>query len=216
MSIHALILGATGATGKDLLKLLLDDDEFTQVDIFVRRTVDIKHDKLKVHLIDFDKPEEWKQFVNGDVLFSCLGTTLKTAGSKSAQWKIDYDYQYAFAQAARDNGVPNYILVSAAFASPGSLFFYAKMKGQLETAVTALGFPGLTIFNPPTLIRKGTDRPGELSGIKMISFLNKIGLFRSQKPMPTEVLAKAMIKAAKDRQVGLYKFKPAEIWQKAI
>jgi uncharacterized protein YbjT (DUF2867 family) len=99
--MHALLIGATGATGKDLLDLLLKDDDFHRVDIFVRRDVDSNHEKLNVHVIDFEKPDQWKHLVRGDVLFSCLGTTLKAAGSKEAQWKIDYDYQYEFAKAAR-------------------------------------------------------------------------------------------------------------------
>src|SRR5215213_8400607 len=147
--MHALLIGATGATGKDLLQLLLNDGAFHRVDIFVRRRLDVQHEKLKVHIIDFDKPAQWSQLVKGDVLFSCLGTTLKAAGSKEAQWKIDYDYQYDFAKAARENGVDNYVLVSSSGASPDSLLFYPRMKGQLESAVTSLGFAKLSIFNPP-------------------------------------------------------------------
>src|SRR5690606_10772270 len=98
------------------------------------RSLDIRHEKLHVHVIDFDKPEQWERLVDGDVLFSCLGTTLKAAGSKEAQWNVDYGYQYAFAKAARNNGVNSYVLVSASNASPSSPFFYAKMKGKLEEA----------------------------------------------------------------------------------
>ena len=211
--MHALLIGATGATGKDLLHLLLQDNAFHRVDIFVRRNLDIQHEKLKVHVIDFDKPEQWKHLVKGDVLFSCLGTTLKAAGSKEAQWKIDYDYQYQFAKAARENNVHSYVLVSADFASPNSFFYYSKMKGQLEVAVKALGFPKLTIFNPPVLIRKNSDRPAEVAGWKVIKFFNKIGLFRSQKPLPTEILAQAMINAAKSNVSGVSTYKPQDIWQ---
>ncbi|MEH7549743.1 NAD(P)H-binding protein, partial [Neobacillus vireti] len=109
--MHALLIGATGATGKDLLDLLLKDDSFHQVDIFVRRNLDVQHEKLKIHVIDFDKSEQWRYLVKGDVLFSCLGTTFKTAGSKEAQWKVDYDYQYQFAKFARERNVNNYVLV---------------------------------------------------------------------------------------------------------
>jgi uncharacterized protein YbjT (DUF2867 family) len=83
--MKALLVGATGATGKDLLDELLKDDSIQQVDIFVRRELAIVHKKLTIHLIDFDKPEQWNYLVKGDLLFSCLGTTLKAAGSKEAQ-----------------------------------------------------------------------------------------------------------------------------------
>jgi uncharacterized protein YbjT (DUF2867 family) len=212
MMKHALVIGATGATGKDLLDLLLKDDAFQRVDIFVRRQPDLQHVKLKVHIIDFDKPEEWKDVVKGDVLFSCLGTTLKAAGSKDAQWKIDYDYQYEFARAARENRVDTYVLVSSSNASADSFIFYSKMKGQLEEAVKALGFQSLTIFNPPILVRKNSDRAAEVTGLKVIRFLNSLGLFKSQAPLPTEVLAQAMINSAKGNKTGFQSLEGKEIW----
>lgn len=111
--MKALLIGATGATGKDLLELLLKDEEIHQVDVFVRRELNTKHEKLNTHIIDFDNPEEWKHLVKGDVLFSCLGTTLKLAGSKEAQWKIDYEYQYQFAKIAKENNVNSYVGVGS-------------------------------------------------------------------------------------------------------
>ena len=104
--------------------------------------------------------------MKGDVLFSCLGTTRKDAGSKAAQWKVDYDYQYSFAKAARENGVECYVLVSAMNASSNSGFFYSRMKGELDDDVTKLGFPRLLIFKPPSLIRKGSDRNMEKMGLR--------------------------------------------------
>ena len=202
--MKVLIIGATGATGKDLLELLLKDEEINQVDVFVRRELNVKHEKLTTHIIDFDKPEEWKHLVKGDVLFSCLGTTLKLAGSKEAQWKIDYEYQYQFAKIAKENNMNTYVLVSAANASSKSLIFYSKMKGQLEDDVKALKFLKTIIFNPPLLIRENTDRKMEVLGAKMIIFLNNLGIFRSQKPLSTKRLAEAMLKSVKVLKNGDY------------
>ena len=213
--MHALLIGATGATGNDLLASLLKDPSFHQVEVFVRRNLNVIHEKLKVHIINFDKPEEWKHLVKGHVLFSCLGTTLKTAGSKQAQWKIDYDYQYQFAKAAKENNVPCYVLVSSVSASPDSTIFYLKMKGQLEVAVKALNFPSLHIFNPPVLIRKNSNRFAEVAGWKLIKLLNKIGLLRSQKPLETETLAQAMLNAAKRNISGATYYKNQDIRQMA-
>lgn len=195
--MKALVIGATGATGKDLVKQLCQDSDFDEIDIFVRRGSDFHNEKVKAHLVDFDHPEEWKHLVKGDVAFSCLGTTLKSAGSKENQKVIDYDYQFNFAKAAKENNVQDYILVSAYGASPDSKIFYSRIKGELEEAVKNLKFEKTTIFKPGMLERKNTDRNGEVFGLKIIKFLNKLGLFKSQQPLPTEVLAKAMIVASK-------------------
>jgi uncharacterized protein YbjT (DUF2867 family) len=210
--MHALLIGATGATGSDLLDRLLKDPAFDRVDIFVRRKPDLQHAKLSIHVIDFDKPETWQQLVKGDVLFSCLGTTLKAAGSKEAQWKIDHDYQYQFAKAAADNHVARYVLVSSAYASPDARLYYPRMKGKLEEAVKALGFSRIVIFRPPTLIRKGTDRPMEGIAVKVLQFFSQLGIFRSQRPLPTEILAQAMINVSKTNDAGMVIYEASDIW----
>lgn len=133
--MKAIVIGASGATGSQLVQQLLADENYTQVRIFVRKSTVLSHPKLQEFVIDFDKPEQWRAEVQGDVLFSCLGTTLKTAGSQQAQWKIDYDYQYQFAEIGRNNGVANYVLVSSFGANAASKAFYTKMKGQLDEAV---------------------------------------------------------------------------------
>jgi dTDP-4-dehydrorhamnose reductase len=56
--MKALVIGATGATGKDLVQQLLNDKDFEAVDIFVRKPIDIQNDKLNVHVVNFEKPEE--------------------------------------------------------------------------------------------------------------------------------------------------------------
>ncbi len=213
--MKALLIGATGATGKDLLHLLLADDTFSRIDVFVRRPLSVQHEKLHVHVIDFDAVEQWQELVTGDVLFCSLGTTLKVAGSKEAQWKIDYDYQYNFAKAARANNVPKLVLVSAALASATSIFFYNKMKGQLEEAIQALDFPRLSIFNPPALIRKDSDRPGEALAIKVTKWFNKIGLLTKQRPLPTEILAQALLHASLNQNEGFHRYAGEEIWKYA-
>ena len=195
--MKALVLGATGAIGKDLVEQLLSDDSFDRVDIFVRRQVDIPSAKLSVHVVDFEHPERWERLLTGDVLFSTMGTTIKAAGSQEKQWKVDYTYQFNAAKAARDNGVPAYVLVSSVGADANSRIFYTKMKGALDEAVARLGFPACFILRPPSLIRKGSDRFGEKAGVVVLKALNALGLMRSWRPMPTEAVAAAMIRLAK-------------------
>ncbi|KFF25963.1 semialdehyde dehydrogenase [Chryseobacterium vrystaatense] len=211
-TMKALVIGATGATGKDLVKQLLNDNEFDEVDIFVRKPVAVQNDKLKVHVVNFENPDEWKDKVKGDVAFSCLGTTLKDAGSKEAQRKVDFDYQYQFAKAAKENEVDDYILVSSYGADPTSKIFYSKMKGELEEAVKQLHFTKITIFKPGMLERKDSERTGEVLGSRIIKFANKLGLLESQKPLPTDILAKAMINSSKIKSNGYSSIKLGNIF----
>lgn len=200
--MKALVIGATGAVGKDLVEQLLKDDSFERVDVFVRREMPLLSSKLVSHVIDFDHPEIWAELLTGDVLFSCLGTTIKAAGSQDAQWRVDYTYQYDVARAARANGVRQYILVSSVGADAKSEIFYSRMKGQLDEDVEKLGFPGCFILRPPSLIRKGSDRFGEKAGVVVLKALNAIGLMRSWTPMPTEEVAAAMVRLAKSGKTG--------------
>lgn len=205
--MKALVIGATGATGKDLVNKLLADKDYEEVNVFVRKPMNIDNTKLKTHVVDFEKPDEWKNLVQGDVAFSCLGTTLKDAGSKEAQRKVDFDYQYNFAKAAKENEVEDYVLVSAYGANPNSKIFYSRMKGELEQEVKNLHFNKMTIFQPGMLERKDTERTGEVLGGKIIKIANKLGLFESQKPLPTDVLAQAMVNSSKIKSNGYSKIK---------
>ena len=210
--MKALIIGATGATGKDLVTQLLADDTYSEVHCFVRKPMSLTHPKLHAHVVDFETPEAWADLLHGDVAFSCLGTTLAMAGSKEAQWRVDYDYQYAFAQQCKANGVPTFVLVSAAGATAQSKLFYNRMKGQLEDAMKALEFTRLLIFQPSVLVRKGSDRKGEQFGLKMIVLLNKIGLFKRYRPMPTNVLAQRMRREVATATEGVHTFILDEIF----
>ena len=169
----ALVIGATGAVGRDLVDQLLQDDAFESVVAFVRRPLAVESPKLTVHVIDFDHPEPWRQLLRGDVLFSCLGTTIKT-----------------------------YALVSSIGADPKSKIFYTRMKGELEEAVKKLGFPACFILQPPSLVRKGSNRFGEKAGVVMLRAFNAIGLMRAWKPMPTEEVAAAMVRLAKSGRLA--------------
>ena len=200
--MKALVIGATGAVGKDLVKMLLEDASFESVTVFVRRPLGLENPKLTAHIVDFDHPEEWRELLRGDVLFSCLGTTIRAAGSQDAQWKVDYTYQLEAAKAARENGVGTYVLVSSIGASSRSRVFYTRMKGALEDAVKALGFPGCFILQPPSLIRKGSDRFGEKAGVAFLKAFNAVGLMTSLKPMSTEAVAAAMIHLSKSGRKG--------------
>ena len=188
--LHALILGATGATGKEMVKLLLEDPNFNKVSLFVRKKIDIDHEKLVIYRIDFARLNEYSSLVKGDVLFSALGTTKQEAGGKKEQFLVDYTYQYKFAKMASENGVNHYSLVSSLGANKNSFFFYPKIKGALESSVKSLKFNKIHIFQPPSLIRQlELMRFGEKYSIKFLQGINKLGFLKSLKPLLVRDLA---------------------------
>ncbi len=212
--LEAIVLGATGATGQELVKLLLKDPNFSKVTIFVRKKPKVKHKKLTIYEIDFSRLNEYKGLINGDVIFSALGTTLSQAGSKTQQYLVDFNYQYEFAKIGSENKVIHYSLVSSVGANIKSPFFYPKTKGALEEAVKKLGFNNIYIFQPPFLIRQSNlIRPGEKIALKILKLLNQIGILKSQKPISVSDLAQKMINEIKsDKTVRLKTFKPRDIF----
>lgn len=209
----AIVLGATGSCGKELVYSLIKNPNFDRVTIFTRNELNIRNRKLVNHTIDFSKLQEYKKLIVGDILFSALGTTLKEAGSKSNQYEVDFTYQYEFAKMASQNGVSSYSLVSSAGANEKSLFFYPRIKGELEIAVTNLSFEIIRIFQPPLLIRQpDLIRPAESIGIKLFSALNKIGILMQQKPLSVFDLAKIMTKVSIScNEERIIKYTPKEL-----
>jgi uncharacterized protein YbjT (DUF2867 family) len=194
----ALVIGSTGMVGRELVKQLCDNTEYVQILSFVRRPSGFIHSKLKEHVVNFDQPESWKELLKGDVLFSCMGTTLAAAGSKASQYKVDYTYQYETARMAAENNVPVYVLVSSTGANANSALFYPKIKGQLDEAVQKLGFKSVQILRPGQLYgERQQKRSAELFAVKMMFAMNSLGIFKKYRPIHASEVAKAMISAAK-------------------
>lgn len=200
--MKALIIGATGATGKDLVQVLLQNSDYSEVVVFVRRATGFVNHKLVEVITDFDQLDQVAKYINGDVLFSCLGTTLKAAGSKENQWHIDYEIPAGFTEIAKRNGIKKIVLLSSYGASATSKVYYSKIKGKLEDYINSLAFDHYTIFRPGLLERENTDRLGERITAGLLKFLNGLGIARKFKPMPTLTLAEKMARAPKVLEPG--------------
>jgi len=178
--MKALVLGATGAVGRHIVESY---HEIQEIHVFVRRQVTYTSPKVIVHIVNFDEPREWAHLVTGDILFSAMGTNRKQAGSKEAQWTVDYTYQYEMARIAAQNGVKKYGLVSSLGANPKSKFFYMSMKGQLEAIV---------IVRPATLIREEPKLVERIS-CAVLGVINKARVLMSQEPVKTADVAKVLV-----------------------
>lgn len=210
----ALLIGATGLVGSEILNYALNDDRISKIKIFTRRSTGITDAKLEEHVVDFEKLSEWRQLIKGDVLFSALGTTLKQAGSREAQRIVDFDYQLRVAQAAKLNGVNNYVVVSAPHADTKSKIAYTKMKGDLESAVLKLSFSKITIIRPGLL--KGPrahKRMFEHHSAKILSLFPTIPGLESLKPVSGKLVAHACVESAFDSYTGQRILEPKDVLQ---
>ncbi len=159
----AIVLGATGLIGKKVTEHLLKNDTYSTVIILVRKPLNINHPKLKQHIFNYDAIDN--TLLKGDDLFCCLGTTIKTAGSKEAFRKVDLDYVVNVAKASKGNGINHFAVISAMGANKNSIVFYNQIKGEMEESIKAIGFNSTYIIRPSLLLGDRKEfRFGELIG----------------------------------------------------
>lgn len=195
----AIVIGSTGLVGKKLVEQLISDSSISKIRLLQRRKSGINHEKVEEHIVDFDHVNSYEHLIKGDILFSCMGTTLKQAGSKEAQYKVDYTYQFEVAKQAAANGVLQYVLVSSANANAKSSIFYSRIKGELDEAAMRMDFEQILIIRPSVLIgEREQKRAGEEMGAKVIHVLAKIiPSLKKYRGIRAEEVAAAMIQASK-------------------
>ncbi|MEX3621672.1 oxidoreductase [Viridibacillus arvi] len=194
----AIVVGATGLTGKDLVKVLCESEEYAEITVIARRALNFKHPKLVVKIRQFDQLEE-TDFKFAHELYCCLGTTRKKAGSKVMFEKIDLEYPVNIASIAKKCGIPHVLVISAMGANENSKFYYNQVKGKMENNLIALELPQLSIFRPSLLLGNREEvRPTEkISGVAM-NILNPIfiGPLKKYRAIPANNLAKSMYSVA--------------------
>lgn len=161
----AVVFGASGLIGSQLLPILFADPEYDLVLVFTRKSLGIVAAKLEEIITDFKDLDSLRTQVKGDVVFCCLGTTINTAGSEAAFRRVDFELVRWCAVAACENKVPRFLVVSSMGANADSRIFYNRTKGEMEKAVSALGFKQCVILRPSMLYGPRKDfRFGERVG----------------------------------------------------
>lgn len=191
-----MLLGATGLTGGKVLEGLLAKEEVSSVVALVRRKLPGTHAKLEQHEIDFDRMDEQSELFAVDAIVCCLGTTLKKAGSREQFRKVDFGYPLKAAELGRVNGAKTFALMSAIAASSSSTVFYNRVKGELEDAVKALGYPYLAIYQPSLLLGdRGEQRTAEALGMRVMPLVNRalIGPLEKFRGIDASTVATAMV-----------------------
>ena len=197
----ALLLGATGLTGGHLLHLLLESDEYETIYIYVRRPIGLQNHKLKEIIIDFDS---YEGTVDADTVFCCLGTTIKIAKTKEAFKKVDQDYPVKIAQLQFNAGSKRFLVISAMGAAADSLFFYSRVKAEMEKLLSNIGYPKLFIFRPALITgERNEHRSGEkiAAGINGILNYVLVGPLRKYQSVSAKAIALCMLSFANNTQV---------------
>jgi len=160
------LFGSTGLIGKNVLKLLVRLDQVERVYCPVRRVPESAETgilegaaKIDFDVVDFEQVDKLREkFAGLDAAICCLGTTIKQAGSKPAQEKIDVRLPLSLAAVAKKAGVRHFLCVSAQGANSHSPFFYNRLKGMLEEGLTMMNFEALTLVRPSLLLGKHKDK----------------------------------------------------------
>ncbi|MFE6076658.1 NAD-dependent epimerase/dehydratase family protein [Paenibacillus sp. NPDC057886] len=199
----AVVVGATGMMGRELVRLLLEYPAYQRVIVFVRRSMGISHPKLVEHQVSFERLESEvdPSLIEDADVFCTLGTTMQQAGSKEAFRKVDLEYPLALAKLALQHQAASFIIVTAMWASEQSWMFYTRVKGELERKLLSLGLPRLVILRPSLLIG---DREDESFGDRATNMIFRIidpflvGPLARMKAIECKTVAQAMIIKAQE------------------
>lgn len=202
----ALIAGATGLVGKATVYALLESNAYSRVTVLVRKPLPMKHHLLHQIIVDWDQLENNQHDLVADDVYCCLGTTMRNAGSKEAFRKVDFTYPLNLATICLQNKASQYLLVSAMGANPQAVVFYNQVKGEIEKAITSLGFETVTIVRPSLLLGNRKEfRVGEIVAKTIMRLLNiiMVGPLLKYKAIEPKVVAKAMLQLALQGNKGV-------------
>lgn len=195
----AIVLGATGLTGRFLLARLVKDEGYSAVKLFSRSSNGYSHPKVEEHLVNFQEPEDFKELFTGDVLFCCIGTTKAKTPNEEIYKKIDHGIPVLAARLAKRNGIKKFMVVSALGANPGSRLFYNRTKGEMERDVLKQNISKTFIFQPSLISGKRKEkRTLEFLGKMVMRIINPllVGPLKKYRSIDPDTIARAMIVVA--------------------
>ncbi len=151
MPYQVILVGASGLIGSNLLSLLIESDEISQILLLVRKPLKVSNQKVQELIVNFDELEKFRSEIMGDIIYSCLGTT-KAANPDTDQYrKIDLEYPLKLAEIGVKNGISQFHLVSSLCANHTASNSYLKLKGELEKELKQASILSLHIYQPTLL-----------------------------------------------------------------
>ena len=197
----ALIFGSTGLIGNLLVNIILQNNNYNQIKLFVRSVPENNNSNVEIITTDFTNLEKHKNSIVGEDCFFCIGTTRKNTPDKNEYIRIEHDIPIEIAKIAKSSSVNNFIYVSSLGAKPNSSGLYLKNKGQVEEELIKLNFPKLSIIRPSILLgNRKENRVGEKIAIFLMQTLSPLflGKLKKYKPIKVENVANAMVNIAQN------------------
>ena len=210
----ALLVGASGLVGGHCLQFLLKEPSYARVTVLVRKALNINHEKLIQHIIDFDEVTTLGKLFAVDDVFCCLGTTIRKAVTQEAFRKVDFDYPIKIAALTQHCGANKFLLVSSLGADPHSRIFYNRVKGELEEAIQKISFKAFHVFRPSLLLgdRKEIRTGKKIGAFAMMALKNvMIGRLKKYRAVQARDVAKVMVGAAQMNLTGMNIFESERI-----
>ncbi|MEO8793824.1 MAG: nucleoside-diphosphate sugar epimerase [Daejeonella sp.] len=218
MSRKAILIGASGLIGSNLLQVILDGSYYSDVLTLSRSELQITHPKLVKKIINFDDTSSFENLIYGDAIFSCLGTTKGETPDNSEYKKIDHDYPLQFAELGIKNGVNQFHIVSSLGADENSSNNYLKLKGTLEKSLISLNIKSLHIYQPSFLTGdRKENRLMEKLLAPLIKLINPllIGKLKNYRSIKALDVAKAMYNQSTKEMEGTFIY-PSEQIKKLV
>ena len=207
MALTAILAGSTGVVGSQLLQRLLHDEDYSSVVAITRRPLGRQNTKLTEVICDYASIDSHRDDLRGDVLFCCLGTTQKVAGSREKFYEVDHDYPVRIGEIALANGAQTYVYVSSLGASTRSPSYYMRVKGETERDLSSLGYRSMHIVRPSLIVGdRPESRPAELFGQRVLTTISPVMVGRLEKyrPISADQIAKAMLEISKRDGQGAF------------
>tara|TARA_B100000686_G_scaffold316158_1_gene363711 strand:- start:102 stop:755 length:654 start_codon:yes stop_codon:yes gene_type:complete len=192
----AILFGATGLVGNQLLNLLIENNEYHKIKIFSRKDIETKNPKIEKYVIDFNELDKHKDEIVGDDCFFTIGTTRRLTPNKKNYIDIELNLPVKISKIAKNNNVKSFIYVSSGGADANSRNLYLRNKGKAEQEIIKLSFEFTAIIQPSLLLG---DRKENRIGEKIAKLIFKslslifIGKLRPFKAIHATNVAKAIM-----------------------
>jgi uncharacterized protein YbjT (DUF2867 family) len=197
-----IVAGSSGLIGSEAVKQLIQDPDYSNIILLVRKKSGINHGKVKEYLFDFSHTEYTLDNIQADRLIICIGTTMKKAKTKEQFKEVDLDIPIKLGRMAKIMGIDHVLVISSMGADSKSMFFYNRVKGEMEKELISLQLHNLTILRPSLLIGEREEfRLGERLAEKMFYSIPFI-FPKKYKPIPASNVAKLMIKKETEASNG--------------